>query len=110
MERVGEARPWLWARQKWPVAMVVLGRERESEGEERRGLGRVRWVRGGAWQCSGVPGQRGGRQAGSCVPARTASGTASPLPTGKRRKTAMPLVGWARTEMGRPEAPGKKPR
>ena len=39
MERVGEARPWLWARQKWPVAAVALGRERESEGEERRGPG-----------------------------------------------------------------------
>ena len=62
MERVGEVRPWLWARQKWLVAAVALGRERESEGEERRGLGRVRGVRGGAWRRAGDPGDERKKQ------------------------------------------------
>ena len=36
---VGEARLRRWLRQRWPVATAALGRERESEGEERMGMG-----------------------------------------------------------------------
>ena len=108
---------WSWGvcRRGAEVAEVMVavdgddsdfGRKRGSEGEEGMARERAReaWeARGNVWREEKT--LKG--QAGSCVLARTASGTASPLPTGKRRKTTMPLVGWARTEMGRPEAPGK---
>ena len=90
----------------------VRASEREEAEEGGRVRERVREFQGVAWRRRETSRgeEEAARQGGSCVPARTASGTASPLPTAKRRKTAMSLVGWAKTGTGRPEAPGKKPR
>ena len=70
-EHAERARGRRWLRQRRTAATNALGHERESEGEERRGLGRVRGL-GGA----GVVGclqRRAGKQevAGMCSRAAT---------------------------------------
>ena len=74
-------------------------RERAEEGESERGGQRDRDDTG---KSSTRPGDR--RQAGGCRE-RTRARHASPPPTGRRKKMALPSVGWAATvpeQVGRP--------
>ena len=91
-------RPWL--------LQTELGDERWGGG--RRGPGKGKSERGGqrdrddTGKSSTRPGDR--RQAGGGRE-RTRARHASPLPTGRRKKTALPSVGWAATvpeQVGRP--------
>ena len=116
-ERVGEARGGRWRRLWRTAAMVVFGRERESEGEEGKNRGRVRESRGRAWRRSS-PSRRGGegqagRRAGGVAQWRArAPGTLPSLCRGQRRQRRE--TGWAACWLGRPAgwaaqggAPGK---
>ena len=75
-------------------------RARESEGERQ----------GGAWrlgEASRASRKESGKQE---VAGNARARHASPLPTGRRKKTALPSVGWAGQMgclLGRPGKPGK---
>ena len=64
-ELSGGARGGRWRLLWRTAAMVVFGRERESEGEEGKNRGRVRESRGGRGVVRGIEGdEKGARQAG----------------------------------------------
>ena len=77
----------------------VLGRGSRGRGREQRVRERSEELRGVVVASPGGAGEAGGGRI------RTCARHASPLPTGRRKKTAVPSVGWAATvpeQVGRP--------
>ena len=112
VERKSGSRWSLWAQRRGEAVAVatatlvggggsvrVRGRESRGEDEARERVRESQGLRGAPWRRLGGAGEAGGGRK------RTCARRASPLPTGRRKKTALPSVGWAATmpeQVGRP--------